>query len=194
MAPGYLRAFIPGKILNAGKSQEIISTLYGVSKDGRGLSSDVGLRENTSRIMPSTKTHGGATDPSPDIPDPKYIRNQDDQDYFQAQDWGLMVRPGSIKNRSREEWLAGVDRKIAAPSTAIRASSREPGRSSNTTRARAIGLECHSFPIRRNIGPAKNPMRVVGENGLPEYLCSRPQKRVPQRRLFDKVMFHLRLV
>ena len=177
----------PGKSLNAGKRQEVISTLYGVSKDGLGLSSDVGLRENTF-FYSVHKTHGGATDPWPDIPDSKYIRNEDDQGYFQAQDWGLLVRTGNIKNRSREEWLEGFDWKDR--STYI----RDKG---IIARTRSIeqydegkpSVWSANFSHRWNIGLQRALMRVVGEKGLPEYLCLDRKNGTLSDGYFDKVTF-----
>jgi len=177
----------PGKSLNAGKRQEIISTLYGVSKDGRGLSSDVGLRENTF-FYAVHKTHGGATDPWPDIPDTKYIRNQDDQDYFQAQDWGLLVQTENIKNRSREEWLAGFDWKDR--STYI----RDKGIISRTRSIEQYdegkpSVWSANFSHRWHIGLQRTLMRVVGEKGLPEYLCLDRKNETRSDGYFDKVTF-----
>ena len=177
----------PGKLLNAGKPQEIISTLYGVSKEGRSLSQDVGQRENTF-FYAVHKTHGGATDPWPDIPDSKYIRNQDDQDYFQAQDWGLLVRTENIKNRSREEWLAGFDWKDR--STYI----RDKG---IIARTRSIeqydegkpSVWSANFSHRWHIGLQRTLMRVVGEKGLPEYLCLDRKNGTRSDGYFDKVTF-----
>ena len=176
-----------GKLLNAGKPQEIISTLYGVSKEGRSLSQDVGQRENTF-FYAVHKTHGGATDPWPDIPDSKYIRNQDDQDYFQAQDWGLLVRTENIKNRSREEWLAGFDWKDR--STYIRDKGIiERTRSIEQYDEGKPSVWSANFSHRWNIGLQRTLMRVVGEKGLPEYLCLDRKNGTRSDGYFDKVTF-----
>jgi len=179
----------PGKLLNAGKVQEIISTLYGVNKDGSGFSQDAGLRENTFYYS-VLKTHGGSTDPWPDIPDSKYIRNEDDQQYHQAQDWGPLVRTGNIKNRSRADWLAGVD--WINRSTYI----RDKG-----ILARNRSIEQYdegrpavwdvNFSHRWNIGLQGRLIRLTDEKGLPEYLCLDRRNGTRTDGYFDKATFTL---
>ena len=186
--PGKARVFnsaYPGKKMNAGEKQDVVSTLYSVNKNGETVSQDAGLRENTF-FYSVLKTHGGAKDPWPDFPDLKYIRNCEDVSLFQAQDWASLPKTGNLKNRSHQEWLAGMNWEtrdfIPFPSVRRERSIEQYGEGQP-------GTWNLNFTHRWRIKQQKALMDVAAEKGLPEYLCLNRKNETLSNGYFDRISF-----
>lgn len=168
--PGTARVYasaFPDKLLNAGHRQDVISTLYSVEKSGRTRSYDAGLREN-SFFYRVAKGHGGSKEPWPDEPDSKYVRKYESDPYFQAQDWSPLIKTGNIRNRTRAEWLAGLDwneRNFLAKHL------RRMGKPMDRYAERGASVWSANFTHRIRLRYQMALINRKGEKGLPEYLC-----------------------
>jgi len=173
------------KICNAGQKQNLISTLYSITKNGRTNSTDIGLREN-SFCYNLARSHGSWRSEWPKIPDTKYVREIKSDPYFHPQDWSQVAKSGNIKNRSRNEWLKGLDwnkRIFLAPHL------RKMGRPLNEYTQRSQTYYDPHFTHRWGIYSQKALMDRIGERGLPEYLCLDRKNELISGGYFGHTMF-----
>jgi hypothetical protein len=148
------------RLLNAGGQQNVISTLYSMTKKKEVSSQDIGLRENSFRYR-FLRQHGAWYSEWPRIPDTKYVQEIEGLgSYHQAQDWSQVPKTGKIKKRTRDEWLKGID--WSGPKFR---SMKEYAEGPLTF------AESPNFSHRWRIHTQKALMDRLGEQGLPLYLC-----------------------
>ena len=158
----------PQKKLNAVHNQKVISTLYSMDKKGAVQKFDAGRRENTFYYKVN-KGHGGSKEPWPDEPDTGYVKKILMDPMFQAQDWSVLTKTGDIKNKSRKEWLAGLDwneRNFLAKH--LRRMGGPLNEYTKRTQPSAWGA---NFTHRLRLKNQQAMISRIGEKGLPEYLC-----------------------
>jgi len=166
------------RLLNAGGQQNVISTLYSMTKQKEVSSQDIGLRENSFRYR-FLRQHGAWYSEWPKIPDTKYVQEIECLgSYHQAQDWSPVPKTGNIKGRTRDEWLKGIDWN---------------GPKFRSMKAYAAGpltfAESPNFSHRWRINTQKPLMDRVGDQGLPLYLCLSRKNETYSTGYFDKITF-----
>jgi len=177
----------PSAAYNAGLKQDLVSTLYSVNGRGQVQPYDVGLRENSFYYY-LARQHGKWRSEWPRIMDSKYVREIGSLGpFFQAQDWSPLVKTGDIKNRSRTEWLKGMDwgafdflqphlRQASVPFSAY---TNGPMRAATSP----------NFSHRWGIKKTKALAEQKGADGLPEYLALDRNNKPNEGGYFGEIMF-----